>query len=64
VQGEAVEQPHEQRHRHRAEIMALYEEVERAGVDPLLVLDRLARDPDVRTDIDLAGRRRQLEQLL
>jgi len=49
---------------HRAEIMALYEEVERAGVDPLLVLDRLARDPDVRTDIDLAGRRRQLEQLL
>lgn len=49
---------------HRAEITILYEEVERAGVDPLLVLDRLARDPGVQTDIDLAGRRRQLEQLL
>ncbi len=49
---------------HRAEITALYEEVERAGVDPLLVLDRLATDPDVQSDIDLAGRRRQLEQLL
>lgn len=49
---------------HRAEITTLYEEVERAGVDPLLVLDRLARDPDIQTEIDLAGRRSQLEQLL
>jgi len=48
---------------HRAEITTLYEEVEGAGVDPLLVLDRLASDPGVRTEIDLAGRRRQLEQL-
>jgi hypothetical protein len=49
---------------HREEISALLAEVERAGVDPLLVLDRLATDPTVETDLDLAGRRRQLEQLL
>lgn len=49
---------------YRSEISTLLEAVERAGVDPLLVLDRLARDPDIETDLDLAGRRRQLEQLL
>ena len=49
---------------YRSEIAALLEAVERAGVDPLLVLDRLDRDPDIETDVDLAGRRRHLEQLL
>lgn len=49
---------------YRSEISALLETVERAGTDPMLVLDRLAHDPSVETDIDLAGRRRQLEQLL
>lgn len=48
----------------RAEIGDLLVAVERAGVDPLLVLDRLASDPDVEATADLAGRRRQLEQLL
>jgi hypothetical protein len=49
---------------YRAEISELLERVERAGTDPLLVLDRLARDEAIETDLDLAGRRRQLEQLL
>lgn len=49
---------------YRSEIATLLEAVERAGTDPLLVLDRLDRDPAVETDIDLSGRRRQLEQLL
>lgn len=49
---------------YRAEITALLEAVEAAGTDPLLALDRLAHDPGVETDLDLAGRRRQLEQLL
>lgn len=49
---------------YRSEISTLLEEVERAGVDPLLVLDRLAHDPTIETDLDLAGRRTQLEQLL
>jgi len=49
---------------YRAEIATLLEHVERAGVDPLLVLDRLEHDPDIETELDLAGRRRQLEQLL
>jgi hypothetical protein len=49
---------------HRAAITTLYEQVERAGVDPLLVLDRLARDETIETEIDLAGRRRHLEQLI
>jgi len=49
---------------YRAEISDLLERVERAGTDPLLVLDRLARDPDIEAEVDLAGRRRQLEQLL
>ena len=49
---------------YRSEIASLLEEVERAGTDPLLVLDRLARDPGVETEVDLRGRRRHLEQLL
>ena len=49
---------------YRTEITTLLEAVERAGVDPLLVLDRLAADPAVETDVDLRGRRRHLEQLL
>jgi len=49
---------------YRSEIADLLARVERAGTDPLLVLDRLARDPDLDPAVDLAGRRRQLEQLL
>lgn len=49
---------------YRAEISELLGAVERAGTDPLLVLDRLDHDPAVETEVDLAGRRRQLEQLL
>lgn len=49
---------------YRSEITTLLEAVERTGTDPLLVLDRLDRDPDIESDIDLSGRRRQLEQLL
>ncbi len=49
---------------YRSEIGDLLAHVERAGTDPLLVLDRLARDPDLEPATDLDGRRRQLEQLL
>lgn len=49
---------------YRSEISDLLSAVERAGVDPLLVLDRLAADSTVETDLDLRGRRKQLEQLL
>ncbi|MHB9286906.1 DUF6276 family protein [Halobacteriales archaeon Cl-PHB] len=49
---------------YRAEISTLLGDVERAGADPLLVLDRLAHDDGIETDTDLAGRRHQLEQLL
>ncbi|MEF8883270.1 MAG: DUF6276 family protein [Halapricum sp.] len=49
---------------YRSEISELLAAVERAGSDPLLVLDRLARDPDLEPGVDLAGRRRQVEQLL
>ncbi len=49
---------------YRSEISDLLVEVERAGTDPLLVLDRLARDPNLEPAVDLAGRRMQLEQLL
>lgn len=48
----------------RQEISVLLSDVERAGVDPLLVVDRLAVADGVETPIDLEGRRRQLEQLL
>jgi len=49
---------------YRAEITDLLEAVETSGTDPLLALDRLATDPSIETELDLAGRRRQLEQLL
>jgi hypothetical protein len=49
---------------YRAELSALLERVERAGVDPLLVLSRLAADPTLDPEVDLDARRRQLEQLL
>lgn len=49
---------------YRQEISALLERVERAGADPLLVVDRLADDPALEPATDLRGRRRQLEQLL
>lgn len=45
---------------HRREIAALLERVERAGVDPLLVVARLDATPDY----DLDRRRHQLEQFL
>jgi hypothetical protein len=48
---------------YRAEIDDLATAVERAGVDPLLVFDRLAADPAIDAATDLRGRRRQLEQL-
>lgn len=48
----------------RAAIESLLEAVERAGADPLLVIDRLCADPDVEPTIDLERRRHQLEQLL
>ena len=48
----------------RTAIEVLLREVERAGADPLLVLDRLLADPSVEPAIDLARRRHQLEQLL
>jgi hypothetical protein len=49
---------------YRSEIADLLIRVERAGADPLLVLDRLAYDETIATDLDLEGRRRHLEQLL
>lgn len=48
----------------RQAIDALLREVERAGTDPLLVIDRLVADPDVQPAIDLERRAHQLEQLL
>jgi hypothetical protein len=49
---------------YRSEISALLTRVERAGTDPLLVLDRLAHDPSIDAESDLERRRRHLEQLL
>jgi hypothetical protein len=46
---------------HREEITALLERVERAGTDPLLVVDRLGEND---AHVDLGRRRHQLEQLL
>jgi hypothetical protein len=48
----------------RDAIETLLRDAERAGVDPLLVLDRLAADPSIEPAIDLERRRHQLEQLL
>ena len=47
----------------RSAIETLLEAVERAGTDPLLVIDRLLVDPTVDPAIDLERRRHQLEQL-
>jgi hypothetical protein len=49
---------------YRREIEALIERVERAGADPLLVLDRLADDPGTEPTVDLRRRRRHLEETL
>jgi len=49
---------------HRAEITTLLERVERAGTDPLLVVDRLADSYGADAHVDLGRRRHQLEQLL
>ena len=48
----------------RSAIESLLRDVERAGTDPLLAIDRLADDPTVEPAIDLERRRHQLEQLL
>ena len=48
----------------RADIEELFAVVERAGSDPLLVLDRLSAQGNVRLHFDAARRRHQLEQLL
>jgi hypothetical protein len=48
----------------RPQIEGLLERVERAGNDPMLILERLADDPDLNPAMDLRGRRRQLEQLI
>jgi hypothetical protein len=48
---------------HREAVERLLERVEQEGTDPLLVLDRLAGDPDLDPQIDLATRRRQATQL-
>ncbi|MFC6716902.1 DUF6276 family protein [Natrialbaceae archaeon GCM10025810] len=47
----------------RSAIERLLTDVERAGADPLLVLDRLAADPGIESAIDLERRVHQLEQL-
>lgn len=48
---------------HREAITVLFDRVERAGTDPLLVLDRLADDQGVDPPYDIRRRRHQLEQL-
>lgn len=49
---------------YRSEIEELVSRIERAGVDPLSTLDRLAADPDLDLAIDVERRRPQLVQLL
>ncbi|SDR34562.1 DUF6276 family protein [Natronobacterium texcoconense] len=48
----------------RDAIESLLRDVERAGADPLLAIDRLARDPDLEPRVDLERRSHQIEQLL
>jgi len=48
----------------RDAIETLLADVEAAGTDPLLVIDRLRRDPGVEPAIDLDRRAHQLEQLV
>jgi hypothetical protein len=49
---------------HRDAIEALLGAAERAGVDPLLVLDRLHAQGGVQPQFDLDRRRHQIQQLL
>jgi len=49
---------------YRGEASELAENMERSGTDPLLVLDRLAREDDIDPHFDLPRRTKQLEQLL
>ncbi len=49
---------------YRGEASELAENLERSGTDPLLVLDRLAREDAVEPHFDLSRRATQLEQLL
>ena len=49
---------------HRAALEELLVATERAGVDPLLVLDRLHAQGGVQPGFDLDRRRHQLQQLL
>ncbi|MFB6180118.1 MAG: DUF6276 family protein [Halorientalis sp.] len=49
---------------YRQQIAELFEAVEEAGTDPMLVLDRLAASGSVDNQIDIQGRKRQLEQLM
>lgn len=48
----------------RDAIESLLREVERAGADPLLAIDRLERDTELEPAIDLERRSHQIEQLL
>ena len=48
----------------RTAVAELMEWLQGTGVDPWLVLERLAGSPTVRSDADLGRARRQLEQLL
>ena len=47
----------------RAALETLLERVERAGTDPLLLIDRLVADPSLEPAVDLERRRHQLEDL-
>ena len=49
---------------YRREIEALIEQVEQAGTDPLLLLDRLADDPGTEPAVNLRRRRQHLEGTL
>lgn len=48
----------------RNRLEALLADLEQAGTDPLLTLERLCRDPTLEPEIDLERRVHQLEQLL
>ena len=49
---------------YRQQIAELFTAVEEAGSDPMLVMDRLSATGSVDSQIDLQGRKQQLEQLL
>lgn len=49
---------------YRSELSELAATLERSGVDPLLFLDRLSREPGVEPHFDLKRREAQFEQLL